>query len=84
MSSKPGINVVCFLPIADKAEGLEIADIVLTATGEGNDMVNSKVNFYSGFTAASALIFVTLQDIFLYFRWNPNAGSFAHNYLRNS
>jgi hypothetical protein len=57
---------------------LEIADIVLTATGKGNDMVNAKVSFYSGFTAALALIFVTLKNINSYFRWDTNAGSFAH------
>lgn len=43
MSPKLGINVVCFLLIAGEAEGLKVADIILTATGQGNDMVNAEV-----------------------------------------
>jgi len=78
MPPETGINLVCFLLIAVQAKSLQIADIILAATGERNDMVNAKVSFYGSFTTTSALVLVTLKNIFLYFRRNTNAGSFAH------
>jgi len=40
-----GIKVVLFPLITGAAEGLQIADIVLTTASKGDDMVNIEVSF---------------------------------------
>jgi len=45
MTPEPGIKVVLFLLIAGEAECLQIADIVLTPIGKGNDVINGKISF---------------------------------------
>lgn len=43
MAFKAGIDMVCFPLVTSRAEGLEIANVVLTAASQGNNMVNRKV-----------------------------------------
>jgi len=45
MTPEAGVNVVCFALVASETKGLQIADIVCTATGKGDDMVDGKVSF---------------------------------------
>jgi hypothetical protein len=45
MTPEAGVKVVVFFLITGATEGLEIADIILTTTGKGNDMVDSQVGF---------------------------------------
>ena len=45
MAFKAGIDMVCFPLVTGAAEGLQIADIVLTTASKGNNMVNRKVSF---------------------------------------
>lgn len=45
MSSEPGIDVVFFLLVAGTAESLQIADVILTATGKGDNVVDGEVSF---------------------------------------
>lgn len=78
MTPEPGIKVVFFLLVTGAAKGLQIADIILTATSEGDDMVNGEVSFQVSSAAAFALVVIALKNIFPHHDWNANSGSFAH------
>jgi hypothetical protein len=45
MTPEPGIEVVFFPLVTGVAEGLQIADVILTAASKGDDMVNGEVRF---------------------------------------
>ena len=45
MAFKAGIKMVCFPLVTGRAEGLQIADIILTTASQRDNMVNRKVSF---------------------------------------
>ena len=45
ITPESGINVVFFLLVAGAAESLQIADVILTATGKGDNVVDGEVSF---------------------------------------
>jgi len=45
IAPESGIEVVFFLLVTGKTEGLQIADIVGAATGKGDDVIDGKVSF---------------------------------------
>ena len=63
MTPEPRVEVVCFPLVAGAAQSLQIADVVLTATGKGNNVVDGEVSFQVRFAAAFALIAIALKNI---------------------
>lgn len=64
MTPEAGIEVVFFLLVAGAAKSLQIANIILTATSQSNDMVNGEVSFCVSFSATFALVAIALKNIF--------------------
>ena len=58
MTPEARVNVVCFPLVASETESLQVAEIVCTATGKGNDMVDGEVCFLVSFPAALAMVFI--------------------------
>lgn len=78
MTPEAGVNVVCFPLVAGETKGLQVADIICTTTGKGDDMVDSKVSFLVSFPAALAMVFIALVYVYPHFFWDGNSRSFAH------
>ncbi len=78
MTPEAGVNVVCFPLVASETESLQVAEIVCTATGKGNDMVDGEVSFLGSFPAALAMVFIALEYVCPHFFWDGNSRSFAH------
>lgn len=64
--------------IAGLAEGLQIADIVGSALGEGNDVVNLQGATARRLAAALTLMAVPLQHISTHRCWNLDPRRFTH------
>jgi len=45
VTPEAGVKVVFFPLIAGGAEGLQVADVVLTPTGKRNDVIDGEVSF---------------------------------------
>jgi hypothetical protein len=53
--------VVFFAAVAGTTESLQVADIVATATGQGNDVIDRQ---FLGLATALALVVVSLKNVF--------------------
>ena len=75
---KPGVSVVFFLLVTAAAEGLQVADVIAAATGEGDNVIYSQFCFLMGFATALALVRVPREYIFPHFWGNMYPGSFLY------
>ena len=80
MTPEPGIEVVFFLLVVGVAEGLQIANVILIATGKGDDLVNGKVIFQVSFAATFAVIAIALKNISPHLWGNANLGRLSHEF----
>jgi hypothetical protein len=64
--------------VAGAAEGLQVADVVAAAAGEGDDMIDRQLGFLFGLAATLALVFIAIEYVFSDFWWNGDSGSFTH------
>ena len=71
--------MVSFLLITGAAESLQVADVVLTATSKGDNVVNGKV-IYISLTTAFALIAIAFKHIFPHLWRQANPGRFIHEF----
>jgi hypothetical protein len=81
VTPEAGVKVVFFPLIAGAAEGLQVADVVLTTTGKRNDVIDCEVSFSVRFTAAFALVLIAFKNIFPHLGRNVNPGRFTHELL---
>lgn len=61
---EPGVKVVFFLAVAGNTEGLEVAEVVAAAAGEGNDVIDRQL---LGLSTALALVVIALKNILPHF-----------------
>ncbi len=81
MALESRIESVLFLLIATQTERLQVANVVRTASRQGNNVVDTEMHLYLSLPTASALIAIALKHIFPYLWRNPNPRSFAHDVL---
>jgi hypothetical protein len=81
VTPEAGVKVVFFPLIAGAAEGLQVADVVLTTTGKRNDVIDGEVSFSVRFTTAFALVLIAFKNIFPHLWRNANSGRFTHELL---
>ncbi len=72
------IEIVLLALVAGLTEGLEVTDIVGTATSKRNNVVDRQMTLYIRLSAAFALIMITLKDIFSDGCGELNARGFTH------
>lgn len=78
VATEPGIVVVFFALVAGEAKGLEVAEVVGAAEGEGDDVINAEGYFWGGFAAGLALVAIALINILSDGFGDGDAGSFGH------
>jgi hypothetical protein len=60
-SIEPRIKVVFFAAVAGATEGLQVADIVAAAAGQGDDVIDRQL---LGLATALTLVVISLKNIF--------------------
>ena len=75
-----GVEAIAFLGVAGTAEGLEVAEVVAAAAGEGDDVVDFQFGLLAGFTAALALLVVAIEDVLAHRFRNRDSGCFVSHF----
>jgi hypothetical protein len=76
-SIEPRVKAIFLAAVARSTEGLQVADIVAAAAGEGNDVVDRQ---FLGLSAAPTLVAIPLEHIFPnFFREADAWSSLGHN-----
>jgi hypothetical protein len=78
MAFESAIEVMFFLLVAGVAQGLQVADVVGSSGGNGDDMVDVEFCFSLGLTAALTLVFVAVKYIFSDFWRDGDSWGFRH------
>lgn len=61
---------MAFLLVTGLAQGLKIADVIHATSGHRDDVVNLQLGLRSRFTTATALVVISLKDVFSNFWWD--------------
>jgi hypothetical protein len=69
---------VALLLVTGLTQGLKIADVIHATSGDRDDVIDLQLCLGSHFTAATALVVVSLQDVFSNFWWD-NSPFFANH-----
>jgi len=73
VTAKAGIPSILFASVTGFAQRLQIADVVAAPLGNGDDVIDLKLNLWRRFSATAAAKAISLEDILPHRCWDEDA-----------